>query len=51
MYDKLRPICGCTLVTDAARTVFPEPTVTFLGVGPIAPSETPDWLKTLKPLI
>lgn len=51
MYDMIRPICGCTLVIDAARTVFPEPTITFLGVGPISPEQAPDWLKSLKPLV
>lgn len=42
---------GITLVTDAARTVFPEPTVTFLGIGPITANEAPDWLKELRVLI
>lgn len=51
MYERIHPLCGCTLVVDAARTVFPEPTVTFLGVGPISPDQAPDWLKALKPLV
>lgn len=42
---------GCTLVTDAARTVFDKPTVTFLGIGPISVDEAPEWLKELKVLI
>ena len=51
MYEQIKPICGATLVVDAARTVFPEPTVTFLGVGPISVEDAPDWLRSLKPLI
>jgi peptidyl-tRNA hydrolase len=51
MYERIKPICGCTLVVDAARTVFAEPTITFLGIGPIAREDAPDWLQALKPLI
>lgn len=51
MYEDVYPLCGCTLVLDAARTVFPEPTVTFLGIGPISQEQAPEWLKALKPLV
>jgi hypothetical protein len=51
MHDALHPLCGCTLVIDAARTVFPEPTVTFLGAGPISREQAPEWLLALKPLV
>lgn len=44
------PMVGRNLVTDAARTVFKEPTVTFLGIGPITQEEAPQWLKDLRPL-
>ena len=44
-------LCGVTLVTDAGRTVFPEPTVTFLGIGPITKEEAPEWLQQLRPMI
>lgn len=30
-----QPVCGVSLVKDAGRTVFTEPTITYLGVGPI----------------
>ncbi len=52
-YDELKDNdkgIGVTLVTDAARTIFNEPTVTFLGIGPITKEEAPDWLQALKPL-
>jgi len=40
-----------SLVTDAGRTVFPEPTVTALGIGPISKAEAPQWLKDLRPFL
>ena len=40
---------GVSLVTDAGRTIFKEPTVTFLGIGPITKEEAPQWLQNLKP--
>lgn len=40
---------GVSLVTDAGRTIFKEPTVTFLGIGPISKEEAPAWLQQLKP--
>lgn len=38
--DAYSGICGVSLVKDAGLTVFPEPTVTCLGIGPL-----PDSLK------
>lgn len=46
-----RATCGVSLVTDAARTVFLEPTVTCLGLGPIRESEIGASLKALPVLI
>ncbi len=40
---------GVSLVTDAGRTIFKEPTITFLGIGPITKEEAPEWLQNLKP--
>lgn len=43
--------CGVAMVTDAAFTVFDEPTTTCLGIGPIHPDLIGDDLKALKVLI
>jgi peptidyl-tRNA hydrolase len=43
--------CGFTLVKDAALTVFKEPTVTAVGLGPIGKDDVPDWLRALPNLI
>lgn len=40
---------GVALIKDAARTVFPRPMITALGIGPILRSEREDILKTLNP--
>ena len=40
-----------SLVKDAGRTVFPEPTVTCLGIGPIRREDAPPWLSELKVLL
>ncbi|MGE0596739.1 MAG: aminoacyl-tRNA hydrolase [Hyphomonadaceae bacterium] len=42
---------GFTLVKDAALTVFKEPTVTAIGLGPIEKDEVPDWLSALPGLV
>ncbi|MBL8550810.1 MAG: hypothetical protein JNJ73_12570 [Hyphomonadaceae bacterium] len=42
---------GVALVKDAALTVFPEPTITALGIGPIDADEAPDWLAQLPVLV
>lgn len=35
IYEKFKPICGVALIKDEGRTVFSEPTVTVLGIGPL----------------
>lgn len=40
-----------SLVIDRATTVFREPTVTFLGLGPIRAEHAPEWLRKLKVFI
>jgi len=42
---------GFTLVEDAALTVFKEPTVTAIGLGPIDKDEIPEWLSNLPGLV
>jgi peptidyl-tRNA hydrolase len=51
LYRVYRGICGAKLVTDAGLTVFNEPTLTALGLGPIAPDGIGDDLKALKVFI
>lgn len=48
LYAKFEPLYGCTLVTDAGRTVFKEPTTTFVGVGPITKEAFNDLAPDLK---
>lgn len=48
---KYKDICGVSLVTDAARTVFNEPTTVCLGLGPIRVDDIGDDLKSLKVFI
>jgi peptidyl-tRNA hydrolase len=43
--------CGVTIVEDAALTVFDEPTVTCMGIGPIDPARVSEKLKNLKVFI
>jgi len=45
-----RNICGVSLVVDAGFTVFKEPTITCLGIGPITDEQVKDDLKKLKTL-
>lgn len=35
----------CCLVTDEGRTVFPEPTVTVLGIGPCRRDDLPAFVR------
>lgn len=42
--------CGVSLVRDAGLTVFKEPTVTCVGIGPIPDDLIGDDLKALKTL-
>jgi peptidyl-tRNA hydrolase len=39
------------LVTDAGRTVFNEPTITCLGIGPVARKALPQYIKKLQLLV
>jgi PTH2 family peptidyl-tRNA hydrolase len=39
---------ACYLVTDAGRTVFREPTVTCLGIGPVMKSQLPKYVTGLQ---
>jgi len=41
-------VCGVSLVKDAAFTVFSEPTITGLGLGPIREDLIGEDLKALK---
>lgn len=43
-------ICGVSLVEDAGFTVFNEPTITCLGIGPINEEDIGDDLRVLKTL-
>lgn len=44
---KYMRIAGTSLVTDMARTVFKQPTVTCLGIGPLSEELIGDDLKAL----
>lgn len=46
-----KKVCGVKLVKDAGLTVFKEPTVTCLGIGPIHPDQIKQDLKDLKVFI
>lgn len=51
LHQSYKDICGVKLVKDAGLTVFKEPTVTALGIGPIDPKQIKDDLKSLKVFI
>lgn len=46
--EEYKDICGTSLVTDAAFTVFDEPTTVCLGIGPIPTELVTDTLKNIK---
>lgn len=54
--DELQKVYGacreaglpCAIITDAGRTVFPEPTLTVMGVGPCRRSELPKAMQRLQ---
>lgn len=50
LQDAYQGVCGVSLVKDAGFTVFKEPTVTVLGVGPISADRIGDDIKALRPL-
>lgn len=49
--DKYRDKCGVSLVTDAGRTVFNEPTITCVGLGPVDEEQLDEDIRSLKVLI
>lgn len=48
LLDAYKDVCGVSLVKDAGFTVFNEPTVTCLGIGPIQEDNVQEDLKNLK---
>lgn len=48
--DAYQNVCGVSLVKDAGFTVFKEPTVTCLGIGPIPEDRVGEDLKALSTL-
>lgn len=54
LYELYHPIVGSVVIRDAAHTVFKEPTVTTLGIGPIRTDDYGDMrepiLKKMRPL-
>jgi peptidyl-tRNA hydrolase len=50
LHDAYHGVCGVSLVKDAGRTVFNEPTVTCLGIGPLPDSLKGEDLSNLKTL-
>lgn len=48
LYEKYKKVCGATKVIDAGRTVFKEPTLTCVGIGPIAEADIDEDLRNLK---
>ena len=51
LQKRYEPKCGVSLVKDAGFTVFTEPTVTCLGIGPIARIDCEEILSKLRPFI
>lgn len=50
LYEAYRPHHGTTKVIDAGFTVFEGPTLTCVGIGPLAPEDIKEDLRALKPL-
>lgn len=48
LYNTYKDKCGVSLIKDAGFTVFTEPTVTCLGIGPIFENDVGEDLKSLK---
>jgi peptidyl-tRNA hydrolase len=51
LYKSYIGVCGNTLVKDAGMTVFKEPTITCVGIGPISEEDIGEDLKALKVFI
>ncbi len=51
LHNAYKDVCGVSLVKDAGFTVFDEPTVTCLGIGPISEENIGDDIKALKVLM
>lgn len=47
LMEYYKDICGVSLVEDAGFTIFKEPTITCLGIGPIAESNVGRYLASL----
>ncbi len=50
LQEAYKYVCGTSLVTDAGRTVFKEPTTVCLGIGPISVDNVNDDLGKLPTL-
>ena len=48
LQKRYKDVCGTSLVKDAGFTVFNEPTITCLGLGPISVDNIGRDLKSLK---
>jgi len=48
LLEAYKKVCGVSLVKDSGFTVFSEPTITCLGIGPIHESDIGEDLKALK---
>lgn len=51
LYERYRGRVGTTKVVDAGFTVFNEPTLTCIGIGPIYEDQMCEKLKSLKVLL
>lgn len=50
LYEKYKTVCGTTKVIDSGFTVFTEPTLTCVGIGPIPEHLVQEDLRKLKTL-
>lgn len=51
LHEAYRNVCGVALIKDAGYTVFTEPTITCLGIGPLPDNLKGDDLKELRPFM
>jgi peptidyl-tRNA hydrolase len=47
IHDTIMSQCGVSLVEDCGYTIFKEPTITCLGIGPLDDDAKPDMLKKI----